>query len=78
VKARTERKKGKRAGLKGHFHISTKELRDAVIEAEKETVGKQKKGKEIRQKEASYEPESENEIREEVDDELDSDIDELA
>jgi hypothetical protein len=63
---------------KGHFHISTEELRNAVVEAKKETVGKRRKGKEIRQKEALYEPESEIEIREGVDDELESDIDELG
>lgn len=78
AKARTERKKGKRAALKGHFHISTEELRDAVVEAEKETREKRKKRIEIKQKEASYEPESENEVKEDVNNELDSDIDELG
>jgi hypothetical protein len=37
IKMRKKRKKGKRVVLKGHFHISTAELRDAVIQAEKDT-----------------------------------------
>ena len=37
IKKRTTRTKGKRVVLKGHFHISTQELCDAVVEAEKAT-----------------------------------------
>ena len=35
IKQRTTRTKGKRVVLKGHFHISTQELYDAVVAAEK-------------------------------------------
>jgi hypothetical protein len=37
IKKRATRKKGKRVILKGHFHISTQELYNTVIEAEKAT-----------------------------------------
>ena len=52
IKTRKERKKGKRAVLKGYFYISTEELYIVVIIAENETcarVGKKskKKGKNI-------------------------------
>jgi hypothetical protein len=74
IKTRKERKKGKRAVLKGQFHISTEELRTGVVAAEKETkarVGKKgkKKGKDI-----SYEVESEEEVEEDIQEEIDSDI----
>jgi hypothetical protein len=60
--------------LKGHFHISTHELCDAVVEAEKATkkqVGK--KGK-TKGKGISYEVESDKDIEEEVEDQSESDI----
>ena len=44
VKNRTARGKGKRAILKGHYHIATPELHKAVVEAEKETRRREKKG----------------------------------
>jgi hypothetical protein len=74
IKTRKERKKGKRLALKGQFHISTEELRAAVVAAEKETkeqAGKKgkKKGKNI-----LYEAESEQEIEEDIQEEIDSDI----
>ena len=37
MKKRTTRTKGKRVVLKGYFHISTQELYDVVVKAEKET-----------------------------------------
>jgi hypothetical protein len=43
LKKRTERKKGKRAILKGQFHISTEEIRKQVVAAEEETRNKKKK-----------------------------------
>jgi hydroxymethylglutaryl-CoA reductase len=42
INSRKARTVGKRAVLKGHFHLSTKELRNAVIAAEKDTVEKAK------------------------------------
>ena len=38
IQKRREQNKGKRAVLKGQFHVSTEELRSQVIEAEAETV----------------------------------------
>jgi hypothetical protein len=66
--------KGKRVVLKGHFYISTHELCDVVVEAEKATkkqVGK--KGK-TKGKGVSYEVKSDKDIKEEVEDQLESDI----
>ncbi|KFZ23153.1 hypothetical protein V502_02368, partial [Pseudogymnoascus sp. VKM F-4520 (FW-2644)] len=74
IKKRTTRTKGKRVVLKGHFHISTQELCNAVVEAEKATkkpVGK--KGK-TKGKGVSYETESEADVEEEGQDESESDI----
>ncbi|KAK6591392.1 transposase [Botrytis cinerea] len=74
MKKRTIRKKGKRLVLKGHFHISTQELCDAVVEAEKATkVQTMKKGK-GKGKVIEYETETEEDIGEEVEDESESDI----
>ena len=74
AKKRTERKKGKRAVLKGQFHISTEELRAAVIAAEKETVKAKKKLGKGKGKQASCETESEAEGKEDIGDEINSDI----
>ncbi|APA15885.1 hypothetical protein sscle_15g106550 [Sclerotinia sclerotiorum 1980 UF-70] len=74
MKKHTIRKKGKRLVLKGHFHISTQELCDAVVEAEKATkVQTMKKGK-GKGKVIEYETETEEDIGEEVEDESESDI----
>jgi hypothetical protein len=73
VKKRTKRKKGKRVALKGHFHISTPELRDAVVIAEEETASRAK-GKGGKVKNASYELDSEMKVEEEVGDESESEI----
>ena len=43
IKTRRERKKGKRAALKGHFHITTEELCASVIAAEEATTVKMMK-----------------------------------
>ena len=60
--------------LKGHFYISTYELCNVVVEAEKATkkqVGK--KGK-TKGKGVLYKVESDMDIKEEVEDQLESDI----
>ncbi|APA16038.1 hypothetical protein SS1G_10153 [Sclerotinia sclerotiorum 1980 UF-70] len=74
MKKRMICKKGKRLVLKGHFHISTQELCDAVVEAEKATkVQTMKKGK-GKGKVIEYKTETEEDIGEEVEDESESDI----
>ena len=66
IKKRTIGKKGKRLVLKGHFHISTQELYNAVVEAETATkVQTMKKGK-GKGKVIEYETETEENIGEEV------------
>jgi hypothetical protein len=78
AEARKERKKGKRAALKGHFHISTQELRDAVVVAKKETATR-KKGTKIKKEievEETYESQEEGSEGIEID--LDSEMDELG
>ena len=74
LKKRMTRKKGKRAVLKCHFHISTQELCDGVIAAEKETqmqAGKRgkKKGKAI-----FCDAESDGDIEEHAQDETESGV----
>ena len=65
LKARVTRRKGKRAVLKGHFHISTAELRDAVFEAEKDTLDRKRKKGKKKVTSVSHEPETEEELGEE-------------
>jgi hypothetical protein len=74
IKKRTTRKKGKRVVLKGHFHISTQELCDAVIAAEKETKKQAGKKGKRKAKAISYDAESEEDIKEHTQDEIESDI----
>ncbi|KFZ24776.1 hypothetical protein V502_00745 [Pseudogymnoascus sp. VKM F-4520 (FW-2644)] len=72
IKKRTTCTKGKRVVLKGHFHISTQELCNAVVEAEKaakKPVGK--KGRK-RSKAALYEAESEEDVEDEALDAIES------
>jgi hypothetical protein len=74
IKKRTTRTKGKRVVLKGHFHISTQELCDAVIEAEKATKRQARKKAKTKGKTDLYETESEGDIEEEGQDESESEI----
>ena len=55
--------------LKGHFHISTQELCDAVVEAEKVTKRQARKKAKTKGKADSYETESKRDIEEEDQDE---------
>jgi hypothetical protein len=52
VKTRTTRTKGRRVVLRGHFHVSTQALYDAVVEAEKST--KRQAGKKAKTKGKGY------------------------
>jgi hypothetical protein len=52
IKTRKERKKGKRLALKGQFHISTEELRAAVVAAEKET--KEQAGQRVKRRARTF------------------------
>jgi hypothetical protein len=63
VKKRTTRTKGKMVVLKGHFHIYTQELCDAVVEAEMDTKKVTKIVKK-KSKTISYDAESEEEVEE--------------
>jgi hypothetical protein len=74
VKKRITRAKGKRVVLKGHFHISTQELHDAVVEAEKNTKIRAKKKVKTKRRAISYKSESEEEGEEEAMDESESEI----
>ena len=65
IKKRKTHMKGKRVVLKGHFHVSTQELCDAVINAEKETKRRARKRAKTKGKTDSYETESEEDIEEE-------------
>ncbi|KFY31825.1 hypothetical protein V493_00761 [Pseudogymnoascus sp. VKM F-4281 (FW-2241)] len=73
IKKRTTRTKGKRVVLKGHFHISTQELCDAVVEAEKATKKQAGKRAKTKGKAISYDAESEEDIEEEAQDQTESD-----
>jgi hypothetical protein len=77
IKKRTTRTKGKRVVLKGHFHISTQELCDAVVEAEKATKRQEGKKAKTKGKGISYEAESDEDIEEEAQDEIESDIEDF-
>jgi hypothetical protein len=74
IKKRTTCTKGKRVVLKGHFHISTHELCDAVVEAEKATKKQAGKKGKTKGKSVSYDVESDKDIEEEVEDQSESDI----
>jgi hypothetical protein len=74
MKKRTKRSKGKRLVLKGHFHISTQELCDAVLEAEKATRKAAKKKGKRKGNAVSYEAESEIDIEEEASNRSESEI----
>ena len=60
--------------LKGQFHISTQELCDAVITAEKAPKKQKEKKRKTKAKARSYEVESEEEVDEEVQDDSESEI----
>jgi hypothetical protein len=68
IKKRTTRKKGKRMVLKGHFHISTQELCDAVAEAEKATKTQVRKRRKSKGNAMVYEADVDEELEEEVED----------
>lgn len=74
IKKRKTRIQGNRVVLKGHFHISTQELCDAVVEAEKATKRRAGKKAKLKSKANSYEVESEVDIEEEGSDECESEI----
>jgi hypothetical protein len=74
LKKRTTRKKGKRVVLKGHFHISTQEICDAVVEAEKATKSQAKRKRETKGKGVSYEAGIDEEIEEEAEDQSESEV----
>jgi hypothetical protein len=74
IKKRTIRTKGKRVVLKGHFHISTQELCDAVVEAEKATKKQAKKKNKTKGKADLYKTDSEGDLEEEGQDESESEI----
>jgi hypothetical protein len=74
IQKRRKQKKGKRAVLKGQFHISTEELRSQVAEAEAATASQRSKRTPRLMDKATIE-----EIDEESEEEpYDSDIDELG
>ena len=74
IQKRRVQNKGKRAVLKGQFHISTEELRSQVVEAEAATASQRPRTTPRPIHEAVIE-----EIDEESEEELyDSDLDELA
>jgi hypothetical protein len=70
--------KGKRAVLKGKFYVSTEELRDAVVAAKQETVGKAKKLGNRKRKQALNMVAIDIDVEEDIEEEYDSDIDELG
>jgi hypothetical protein len=74
IKKRTTRKKGKRVALKGHFYISTQELCDAVVAAEKDTKDRASKKRKTKGKEISEEAEIDRDTEEEAEDESESEI----
>jgi hypothetical protein len=74
IKKPATRKKGKRVILKGHFHISTQELCDAVIEAEKSTKKQAGRKREKRVKAIVYEAETDEDVEEDAEDDSESEI----
>lgn len=65
--------RGIKVVLKGHFHISTQELCDVVVEAEKVTKTQARKKVKERGRELLYGTEIEEEIEGEAQDESESD-----
>ncbi|KAK9310877.1 hypothetical protein V1524DRAFT_412283, partial [Lipomyces starkeyi] len=65
---------GKRVVLKGHFHISTQELHDAVVAAEIETKQHARKKVKKSGKTISYEAKSEKDTEEEGKEDIETDI----
>jgi hypothetical protein len=74
IKQRTTRTKRKWVGLKGHFHISTQELCDAVIAAEKATKTQARKKMKSKAKVRSDEVENECEVEKDGQDDSGSEI----
>jgi hypothetical protein len=74
IQLRKRRSKGKRVLLRGHFHVSTAELRDAVIQAELDTRKKSKQSDNKKRKNALNDTESDEEVAEDMDEEFDTDI----
>ena len=74
IKKRRTRTKRKRVVLKGHFHISTQELCDTVVKAEKATKRQARKKAKTKGKADSYETESERDIKEEDQDESENEV----
>jgi len=73
IKKRSTRIKGKRVVLKGHFHISTQELCDAVVEAENDTKRRADKRGKKSSSSISSKVEIDNDYEEEARDQFDSD-----
>jgi hypothetical protein len=69
--------KGKRAILKGHFHVSTEELRSQVVEAEEATTQKAIKQGSTTTKQPKKVVLIDSEVEEDIEELYDSDIDEL-
>ena len=65
IKKYTTCTKGKRVILKSYFYISTQELYNTVVEAEKDTKEKAKKKKKKKTKTILYKSESRKEVEEE-------------
>jgi len=74
IKKRKTRSKGKRVVLKGHFHISTQELCDAVVAAEIETKNRARKKGKKKTEIMSDEAESEEDYEEHAPEETDGDM----
>ena len=60
--------------LKGYFHISTQELCDAVVEAEKATKRQARKKAKTKGKADLYKTKSERDIKEEDQDESENEV----
>ncbi|MBN6743352.1 hypothetical protein JKG47_23415, partial [Acidithiobacillus sp. MC6.1] len=65
IKQRATRTKGKRVVLKGYFYISTQELYNAIIAAEKATKKQKEKKKKTKAKVKLYEAKDKEEVEEE-------------
>ncbi len=61
------------SATKGHFHISTQELCDAVIEAKKETKKQKQKKSKKKRKAIMYETKSNRDYKEKVEDQIETD-----
>jgi hypothetical protein len=83
IQKRREQNKGKRAVLKGQFHISTEELRSQVVEAEAATATALQKSKISKTPQPTsiidlIDDESEEASEESEEEPFDDDIDELG